>query len=210
MKGTLYCVQNQLNGKMYIGKTYSSIEQRWNEHIKTAHSDADRGKNRPLYRAIRKYGVESFTIESLGVFEQGVLEEAEIRAIKKHKTYSKGYNATLGGDGKKLYNLPEQQVIEDYLKLGSIGKVSEKYGCSDKPIKAILNFHEVEKEFHHSVKRIRIVELDKDFDMIKDAAIFLIDNGYTNSKLISVEVGISKQLRGFRKTYFGMHFEYIP
>lgn len=55
----IYKITNSINGKIYIGKTYKTIEQRFKEHFK----DSKRYKNRPLYRAINKYGIESFKIE---------------------------------------------------------------------------------------------------------------------------------------------------
>ena len=53
--GYIYLITNLLNNKKYIGKTTQSIEERWQEHI----YDSKRKKceTRPLYRAIRKYGV---------------------------------------------------------------------------------------------------------------------------------------------------------
>ena len=60
MKGYIYLIENKINGKKYIGKTYSSIEKRWKEHIK------DRTRfDRPLYRAMNKYGIENFSIQEL-------------------------------------------------------------------------------------------------------------------------------------------------
>lgn len=44
----IYKITNDVNGKVYIGKTLFSVEKRWKEHFKD--SKKERCKNRPLYR----------------------------------------------------------------------------------------------------------------------------------------------------------------
>ena len=64
----IYKITNDINQKIYIGKTEFSIEKRFKEHC----CDAFRKKNekRLLYAAMRKYGIEHFYIE--------LIEESEI------------------------------------------------------------------------------------------------------------------------------------
>ena len=60
--GYIYKITNDVNGKMYIGKTeYVNPEKGWKEHLK----DYKRRKNekRPLYAAMKKYGEEHFYFE---------------------------------------------------------------------------------------------------------------------------------------------------
>ena len=57
----IYKITNTINGKMYIGKTELTIEKRFQQHCKD--SQRDKMSNRPLYKAMRKYGVEFFSIE---------------------------------------------------------------------------------------------------------------------------------------------------
>lgn len=59
--GFIYKITNDVNGKVYIGKTLNTVESRWKEHC----HDKDRRnmENRPLYRAMNKYGLEHFSIE---------------------------------------------------------------------------------------------------------------------------------------------------
>ena len=58
MIGYIYKITNRLNQKAYIGKTIYTVEERWQEHIRD--SKRDRCKDRPLYRAMNKYGIENF------------------------------------------------------------------------------------------------------------------------------------------------------
>lgn len=59
--GHIYCICCLANGKLYIGQTVKSIEKRFKEHKQAA----KRGVPYRLYSAMRKYGVENFTIEEI-------------------------------------------------------------------------------------------------------------------------------------------------
>ena len=61
--GYIYLITNNVNGNKYVGKTELSIEERWGQHIKD--SKKEKCEIRPLYRAIRKYGVENFSIKEI-------------------------------------------------------------------------------------------------------------------------------------------------
>ena len=59
--GYIYKISNTINDKVYIGKTAFSIEKRFKEHCQDAFKEHN--EKRPLYSAMRKYGVEHFHIE---------------------------------------------------------------------------------------------------------------------------------------------------
>lgn len=102
MAGNLYKIVNNINNKVYIGKTYKTIQERWRNHLSDAYKiDAESmeyARNAKLQRAIRKYGPEHFKIELIGQFEEGVLEQKEVEYIAKYDSYHNGYNSTLGGE----------------------------------------------------------------------------------------------------------------
>ena len=79
----IYQIINDINQKIYIGKTEFSIEKRFKEHC----YDAFRANNekRPLYSAMRKYGVEHFHIELIE--ETDNPEEREIYWIEKKQSF---------------------------------------------------------------------------------------------------------------------------
>ena len=118
----IYKITNDINKKIYIGKTSEDIEQRFQKHYQD--SKKSRNEKRPLYDAINKYGIEHFHIEELEQVKND--EEACEREhfwIEKLRTYigfkdCNGYNATLGGDGKRLYDY--EQIANKYLKLVNI------------------------------------------------------------------------------------------
>ena len=102
MSCSIYKITNQINGHSYIGQTIFSLEKRFAEHQKD--SLRTNLKNRPLYSAFRKYGIENFTIELIDTCEVSEVAEREQYWISFYDTYKNGYNATLGGEGKSFYD----------------------------------------------------------------------------------------------------------
>lgn len=95
--GVIYMATNLVNGKRYVGKTLVSRAARWRQHC----SNARAGVVTYLYKAMRKYGTENFTVE---VIDQALLAEEleakEIEWIARLGTADPviGYNCTTGGD----------------------------------------------------------------------------------------------------------------
>ena len=128
----IYKITNSINGKMYIGKTICSIEKRWEEHLKASRQEY---KNRPLYDAFKKYGINNFKIE---ILEEVVEEDEELNIKEKYwidklRTYigfkdCNGYNATLGGDGYSRFD--HLELANAYIELGKAEEVAKKYHCS--------------------------------------------------------------------------------
>jgi hypothetical protein len=101
--GYIYKIYNKENGKVYIGQTRRTIEERWKQHI------YDSNKNKPfaLYMAVNKYGLDCFLIEELksiscrdkhNLIQE--LNEAEIFYINKYHSNDgiHGYNMNAGGE----------------------------------------------------------------------------------------------------------------
>ena len=55
----VYKITNLITGKLYIGQTVQTLEQRWKQHLVFV----NRNKNTKLSNTIRKYGPQSFIIE---------------------------------------------------------------------------------------------------------------------------------------------------
>lgn len=143
--GYIYKIINDKNGKMYIGKTDISNPQiRWKEHLKDYKKE--QYKDRPLYRAMNKYGVEHFHFEVIEETENDEQScEREQYWINKLRTYvhfedCNGYNATLGGDGKSYLNLDEKEVIDYHTNEACyvMGRTAEHFNVSKTTIKKIL------------------------------------------------------------------------
>jgi len=90
----IYRVVNNINNKVYIGKS-KDYNHRWLEHK----NNAVRGKQHPLYDAIRKYGINNFTFEVLFETTEDLVDDQEKSLIEVLSKYPIGYNLAEGGTG---------------------------------------------------------------------------------------------------------------
>jgi len=119
----IYQITNTINGKIYIGKTTRTIEERFQGHI----YDANRQRRTYLHRAIRKYGTDAFTITELesGFDSEDALNEAEIRYISELNPH---YNMTAGGDGKSGFTFTQSEEARKKISDAHKGrKLSEEH-----------------------------------------------------------------------------------
>lgn len=97
----VYCVVNDINGKMYVGKTVRSVKRRMAAHIRGAYGST-RDANSAFHRAIRKYGPAAFSVIVLATAttheELSELEQHFIQVLKTKKR--RGYNLSDGGEGQ--------------------------------------------------------------------------------------------------------------
>lgn len=97
----IYKFTNTVNGKVYIGKTTSSLRKRVINHL-TVSRDWTKAKRKYFQLALNKYGIENFEIDILDRCESNEkLNEREKYWIAYYKSNDKkyGYNLTPGGDG---------------------------------------------------------------------------------------------------------------
>lgn len=93
-QGIIYLITNLVNDKKYVGQTRQPLNKRWSYHITESRTFSDR----PLYRAINKYGLDKFKIKILEECPADILDEREVYWIDFLGTYRMGYNATTGGE----------------------------------------------------------------------------------------------------------------
>ena len=126
----IYKILNKKNNKIYIGKTEFSIEKRWKEHLR----DSKKNLDRPLYRAMNKYGIENFDIEQVEKTDSPV--EREQYWIEYYGSFKYGYNATKGGDGRSY--LDYDLVISTYKELKNATETAKKLGIYEESVRNIL------------------------------------------------------------------------
>lgn len=95
----IYKIANDVNNKIYIGKTLKDVQSRWKEHCRDYLRESE--EKRPLYRAMNKYGVNHFSIEVVEECNSEILSDREKYWIEFYGSFKYGYNATLGGDGTR-------------------------------------------------------------------------------------------------------------
>ena len=106
----IYKITNKINGKCYIGQAVD-INKRWNKHKTSPFNKNAIGYDYPLYRAIRKYGIDNFLFEVLEECSKEALNAREMFYIEKFDAFNNGYNQNKGGqDGSASCKLTENDV----------------------------------------------------------------------------------------------------
>ena len=211
MNGFIYKITNDINDKVYVGKTtLSSIDKRFVEHIKD--SKKEHKEKRPLYAAMNKYGVEHFSVSLIEEVPLINLEEREQFWINYYNSYETGYNATLGGDGKKLIDY--DKIIIEYSK-GKTGKeIGKELGCSVDTVSRALSLAKINSNINAYKKFSKgIIMKDEDNNIIeifssrKEAAKWLNENGYTTSTdWESIGSVVGRVANGKRKNAYGFYW----
>lgn len=98
---------------MYIGQTIRTLEERWKEHLESAR---DLNNQRPLYRAMRKYGIQNFSHQIIEECANNDLNDREQYWIKEKQTWiakypNNGYNLTQGGNNGTKYSYDYIQFL---------------------------------------------------------------------------------------------------
>ena len=205
----IYQIVNDINGKIYVGKTERTIQERFREHCKDyLRRDYE---NRPLYRAMKKYGIEHFHIELLE--ETDNPEEREIFWIEQKRSFKEGYNATLGGDGK--HYIDYDLIIAAYNETQNQNEVARRMGVDVTTVRKILQGNNIprlnakEVIVKNSGKIINQYTLNgeyiQSFPSVKAAAESL-------NKITSTSNGASSHIsdvcRGKRKTAYGYKWKF--
>lgn len=203
LKGKLYKIINKFNNKVYIGKTFSSLNDRLNQHF----YEAKRNNSRPLYKAINLLGEVNFSIILLGEFEENIINDKEKEYISKYNSFFDGYNATLGGEGN--LKLDTALIITKYKELKVYSKVARELGIDPKSVARVIKSSGVKPFIKTTCREKAILMNEREFNSIKDCARYLINEKLTRSTNIeSIMRGIRKSLTS-DNLYLGFKFKYI-
>ena len=100
--GTVYAIQNEINGKIYIGQTIRPFKKRLVAHLSS---------NSLIGRAIKKNGIEKFSI-SMNEVPEYFLDNFERNLIVVYKSLSpEGYNLETGGSKNKHISNESRQKM---------------------------------------------------------------------------------------------------
>ena len=106
----IYKITNKINGHSYIGQSVH-IEKRMREH--KLKYNWEREKNKTLYQAFQKYGIENFSFEIIEECEANILNIREQFWIAHYNTYNNGYNMTCGGETNHGDNHPRHRLTKE-------------------------------------------------------------------------------------------------
>lgn len=175
----IYKITNRINEKVYIGQTSLTLNHRLQQHIKD--SKRKNIKNRPLYKAFRKYGYENFDIEIVEECSNNVVDEREKYWIMYYNSYKNGYNATLGGEG--TISIDRQLVIDTYKRLKTCKAVAKELNIGADTVSNILKSQGIEiisgQEWNkiNTNKPVNMIDNNgnilKTFNTLKEAALYI-------------------------------------
>lgn len=151
----IYKITNLINNKIYIGQTIE-YDERVRHHKQTAFRKNSKERNRPLYKAIRKYGIENFKFEIID--NANSIEELNKKEIYYIKIYDscvdsgKGYNLDKGGKNGRKSEETKRKIGE-----AQVGKLNHAYGKRGGDC--------------HNAKKIKNITTGKVYNSMLDCAI---------------------------------------
>lgn len=201
----IYKIENQINHKVYIGKTVYTVEHRWLEHQREF--GCERSEQRPLYAAIAKYGIENFAIESLEECDIDILSDRERYWIAVFDSYHNGYNATLGGDGKQY---ADYELIYNLYSSGhSYKQITALTGYDKLTIKTALESYGImmEERSRRAIARIskKVARLDK----LTGEILEILPSASEADKRYKTGKHVAEVCTGKRKSAGGYGWKYI-
>ena len=213
--GYIYKITNDINDKIYIGKTEFDIQKRFYEHCK----DSKRGyTNRPLYNAMNKFGIEHFSIEEIEQYKEN-LEQREQYWIQYYDSFYNGYNATLGGDGKAYIDY--NYIIELFIQGLNITEIAQKTNHDSGHISKILkekgniSQKQIDKQAMKTQEKI-VCMLDKNtkeiikiFQSVAEASQYCIDNKLSTDTIKGISAHISQCCNKIRKSAYEYCWKYL-
>lgn len=122
---------------VYIGRTQTSIEQRWKQHCRDVKRKHAHFK---LQSAIDEFGPENFAVEQIDYADtKEEADEKEMYWIKNYNATETGYNTSPGGRNgghrKKVKSVEDNIVFDTMVEAGKFYGVSSSTICCvvDKP-----------------------------------------------------------------------------
>lgn len=203
----IYKIFNDINDKVYIGKTTETIKERWKQHIKD--STKPHTERRILYEAMNKYGIKHFHIEQIEEIDISILNEKEIYWIEYYDSFHNGYNATKGGDGKTY--LDYELIFNTWKEVHSLKKTAEIVGCHKESVRKVLENYNISKE---EIDQDRLAQISKPVLQL-DKITGQIINSFNSIKEAGEALGkpnvkdsIRKACKGEYKTAYGYKWRY--
>lgn len=212
----IYKITNLINNKCYIGKTLNTIQERWREHC-SDYKKRDEEK-RPLYSAMNKYGIENFKIEEIEQCNEDIINDREKYWIEYYGSFKKGYNATLGGDGKAY--LDRKLLIKTYNEVQNLKKSAKILNIDAGHLSKILKENNIEVKSSKEVqneeygKEIAMIDLEtnviiKTFISLADAARYIKEQTNSTAEIRGMTVHIRQVAQGKRKTAYKYKWKFI-
>ena len=97
----IYVIENNINNKLYVGRTSQTLNKRMKCHRANANSYLKNSNSKclPFHKEMAKLGIQNFSIKLLEVCDDSVANEREVFWTKELNTLEpNGYNCNRGND----------------------------------------------------------------------------------------------------------------
>lgn len=208
--GYIYKITNKVNGKVYIGQTRNLIEHRWQHHLYKGRNPDRPDTNYPLYRAMRKYGLENFSISQVEEVDNQFLDERECYWIQFENSLTpNGYNCDLGGKGVSRFN--HEEILKYYFEVAmeNAEETSRYFNCSPQTVLKILETKGLEGQGRY--QKILQISL-KDGSIIKEFNSLITaekELGIGHTQLWSAVNGQAKTAGGYAWTKIDSYGSFV-
>ena len=197
----IYSITNKENGHKYIGQS-NNIRRRFQSYHKSEFKNPNSSMyNSTIYKAMRKYGLDSFIIEVIEECEINKLNEREVYWITKFDTYKNGYNSSAGGD-----SLPENMHTDEMENKRRETRIKNGSLKGDKHPRAKLLKEEVIEIRNRYINGESCEDIHKDYKDLYDIFTFkriIFGKSYK-------DIGNIPPKEVIRKTNKGKHTGKIP
>lgn len=189
----IYRYTNKINGKTYVGQT-NNLNRRKIEHRSAMVNNNNPVYDYPFYRALRKYGFDSFeysVLEEIEENENSYIDERERFWISYCNSYENGYNQSIGGQDKSHTSKFSEEDIEEIKKMILSGSDYNTIGSKFKISKTFISninygFFFFEKDVSYPLYNHRLS------DEVVSLILYHLKECKLSFREISVKLGVSQ------------------
>lgn len=190
----IYKITNLVNNKIYIGETIRNLNVRWNEH-KSEALGGRHGYTYHLHNAMRKYGIDNFTIEIIDNCPDEERFALESKYIQQYNSTNPevGYNTVIEGAGCTL--LSTDAILEAWKEGLTVSDTAKLLGVHKSTVSKRLHANgitneEIQERRRESVRQRcsrPVLQYDLCGNLIKrwPSASSCQEDGYTQSEISS-------------------------
>ena len=196
----IYCITNLVNNKKYIGKTVTSIAERFSKH---KHDAFVQNSNYAIHVAMRKYGIEAFDIQQLEECSMDQLSLREQYWIAYYDSYNNGYNLTIGGDGNPKYDYSKIYTL--FLTGLNEREIAKEIECERHTVARALHAFDIDESVilqnKHGNAKQAVAQIDCDTGMVLQTFASLTEAALAEGVSVSYISLICKGQRKLKKNY---------